>query len=256
MRQAMREAVREFLEHGVIRPSNSPYNSPSLMVPKRNGGLRLVVDFRRINKFVIKDRHPLQRISQIMEALGQAYYLTALDILDSFYNFEVVEQDRPRTAFSTPDGHWEFIRLPMGLKNSPSIFQRLMSIVLSGALGHHAFIYIDDILVFSKDAKTHLQDLQDIFKRLQTAGLRIKAPKSQLFGTEVEYLGFLAGKDGLKVNPGKMEAVEKFPIPQKVKDVQAFLGLVEYFRIFITHFAEHANPLYELLKKEQRWTWK
>ena len=118
----MQEAVQEFLEHGVIRPSNSPYNSPSLMVPKRDGEFRLVVDFRRINKFVITDPHPLPRILQIMEALGQAYYLSALDLLDIFNNLKVAEEDRPKTAFSTPDGHWKFIRLPMGLKNSPSIF--------------------------------------------------------------------------------------------------------------------------------------
>jgi hypothetical protein len=255
MRQEIRKAIQDFLEQGIIRPSSSPYNSPSLMVPKRDGGYRLVVDFRRLNKHVITDPHPLPRISQIMEALGSAVYFTALDLLHGFYNLEIREEDRCKTAFSTPDGHWEFIRLPMGLKNSPSIFQRLMSVVLSGSLGHHAFIYIDDILVFSKDAESHIQHLDEIMEKVNKAGLRVKASKCQLFRTEVEYLGFLAGKDGLKVNPRKMEAVEKFPVPRKIRDVQAFLGLVGYFRIFVTSFANRAQPLYGLLKKENAWMW-
>jgi hypothetical protein len=148
MRAHMREAIKEFLEMGVVKPSTSPYNSPSLMVPKRDGGYRLVVDFRRLNKHVITDPHPLPRISQIMETLGEAQVLTALDLLHGFYNLEVAPEDREKTAFSTFEGHWEFIRLPMGLKNSPSIFQRLMQIVLSGCLGHHAFIYRRYFILF------------------------------------------------------------------------------------------------------------
>ena len=255
MREAMRIAIKEFLQMGVITPSTSPYNSPSLMVPKRDGGFRLVVDFRRLNKHVITDPHPLPRISQIMETLGQANVLTALDLLHGFYNMEIDPADRKKTGFSTHEGHWEFIRLPMGLKNSPSIFQRLMQVVLSGCLGHHAFIYIDDILIFSKDAKEHLQHLEDVFSRLSAAGLKVKASKCQLFRSEVEYLGYLVGRDGMKVNPRKLEAIEHFPTPTKVVDIQAFLGVIGYFRSFVSNFAARAKPLYELLKKDREWKW-
>ncbi|HLP44037.1 MAG TPA: RNase H-like domain-containing protein [Candidatus Nanoarchaeia archaeon] len=255
MRQEMTESIKEFLQLGIVQPSSSPYNSPSLMVPKRDGGFRLVVDFRRLNKHVITDFHPLPRISQIMEALYQAKYFSVLDLLHGFYNLEIDSDDRRKTAFSTYDGHWEFIRLPMGLKNSPSIFQRLMQIVLSGCLGSYAFIYIDDILVFSTTEAKHLEHLENILSKLQIAGLKIKASKIQLFLPEVEYLGFLTGCDGLKVNPRKMDSIVNFPRPAKVRDVQAFLGLIGYFRIFIPKFAEKARPLYILLKQDNEWSW-
>jgi hypothetical protein len=255
MREAMREAIKEFLKMGVVVPSTSPYNSPSLMVPKRDGGFRLVVDFRRLNKHVITDPHPLPRIAQIMETLGEAQVLSALDLLHGFYNLEVHPEDRKKTAFSTYDGHWEFIRLPMGLKNSPSIFQRLMQIVLSGCLGHHAFIYIDDILVFSKNPEEHLKHLEDVFSRLSSAGLKIKASKCQLFRSEVEYLGYLAGNQGLKVNPRQYTPLREFKRPVNVKGVLAFLGFVGYFRQFVSNFAARARPLYQLVKKDQEWKW-
>ncbi len=247
MRQAMRETTIDFLKQGIVQPSTSPYNSPSLMVPKRDGGYRMVIDFRKLNKHVLTDPHPLPRIQQILETLGSAVIFTALDLLHGFYNLEIAEKDRGKTAFSTYEGHYQFIRLPMGLKNSPSVFQRLMQIVLSGCLGQYAFIYIDDILVFSKTPNDHLKHLGDVLQRLDKAGLRIKASKCQLWRSEVEYLGFIAGKQGLRVNPRKLDSIKEFPVPEKVKDVQAFLGLVGYFRIFVTSFANRAEPLHHLL---------
>jgi len=255
MREAMQESVEEFLKMGIIKPSTSPYNSPSLMVAKRDGGFRLVVDFRNLNKAVITDPHPLPRIPQMLEALGAALYFTVLDLLHGFYNLEINAHDQEKTAFSTFDGHWEFRRLPMGLKNSPSVFQRLMQIVLSGCLGIYAFIYIDDILVYSNTPEDHLKHLKVIFEKLDKAGLKIKASKCQLFKSEVEYLGYLTGKDGLKVNPRKLTSIKDFPTPVKVRDIQAFLGLVGYFRAFVSRFAERARPLYALLKKEVEWYW-
>ena len=215
----------------------------------------LVVDFRRLNKHVITDPHPLPRIAQIMETLGKAQILSALDLLHGFYNLEVHPEDRRKTAFSTFDGHWEFLRLPMGLKNSPSIFQRLMQIVMSGCLGHHAFIYIDDILVFSKTPEEHLKHLEDVLSRLSAAGLKVKASKCQLFRTEVEYLGFLIGMHGLKVNPRQHEPISGFKRPEAVVHVQKFLGLIGYFRIFVSNFAARARPLYQLLKQDVEWKW-
>ncbi len=255
MRNEMKKAVKEFLRMGIIRPSSSPYNSPSLMVPKKDGGFRLVVDFRRLNKHVITDPHPLPRITQIMETLGKAQIFSVLDLLHGFYNLEIDPKDIPKTAFSTFDGHWEFSRLPMGLKNSPAIFQRLMQIVFSGCLGHYAFIYIDDILIYSKSPKEHMDHLEKILACLKKSGLKIKASKCQIFRNEVDYLGYVAGQDGLKVNPRKMDAIKSFPTPQCVRDVQSFLGLANYFRTFIVAFSEKARPLYELLKKENKWKW-
>jgi transposase InsO family protein len=255
MRQEIEKAVKEFKDAGIIRHSTSPFNSPTIMVPKKDGGFRLVVDFRNVNKEVVTDPHPLPRIQQILEEIGGSQYFTALDLLHGFYNLKIRPEDRRKTAFSTPSGHYEFIRLPMGLKNSPSIFQRLMNVVLSGCLGKYAFIYIDDIIVFSKNAESHLHHVDEVLQRLEKAGLRIKFSKSQVFKTEIEYLGFLVAAEGIKVNPRKVMAIEQFPQPKDLKGVQAFLGLVGYFRHFVVQFAELARPLYRLLKKEQEFSW-
>jgi hypothetical protein len=168
---------------------------------------------------------------------------------------KIHSKDRNKTAFSTPNGHFEFLRLPMGLKNSPSIFQRLMNIVLDGCLGEYSFIYIDDIIVYSKTAEDHLQHLEDIFTRIEQAGLKIKFSKCQLFKHSIDYLGFIVGREGVKVNPNKIDAIKHFPTPTNVKGVQAFLGLIGYFRSFICNFAEEARPLYKLLKKNMAFIW-
>jgi hypothetical protein len=255
MKPAVKENIDQFFKMGVIQLSKSPYNSPTLIVKKKDGGTRLCVDFRKLNEHVITDRHPLPRIDQILEELGGVQYFTALDLLHGFYNLKIHPDDRPKTAFSTPDGHFEFIRLPMGLKNSPSIFQRTMNMVLQELLGDYAFIYIDDIVIYSKTAKEHVAHLKNILDRLEKHGLRVKFSKCQLFKTEIEYLGFLVGRDGMKVNPRKVDAIEKFPTPRDVKGIQAFLGVVGYFRQFVPDYATIARPLYGLLKKNQKFSW-
>jgi hypothetical protein len=255
MRRIINDTVAKFLKDGIVQHSNSPYNAPTIIVAKKDIGTRMCVDFRRLNSHLITDRHPLPRIAQILEQLGGAVYLTALDLLHGFYNLKINPSDRYKTAFSTPDGHYEFIRLPMGLKNSPSIFQRVMNLVLTNILGKYAFIYIDDIVIYSKTAEDHLQHLEMIFERLQRHGLKVKFSKCQLMQTQIEYLGFLVGKDGLHVNPKKVTAVRNFPTPTDVKAVQAFLGVVGYFRTFIFNFASKARGLYVLLRKEAPFTW-
>ena len=229
MRESMKESVNEFLEAGIIQYSKSPYNAPTLMVKKKDGGGRMVVDYRHLNKHVKTDCYPLPRIAQILENLGGCKFFTTLDLLNGFYNLEIKPEDREKTAFSTYEGHYEFVRLPMGLKNSPSIFQRMMNIVLTGCLGKYAYIYIDDIVIYSKSAKEHLEHITGVLKQLRDVNLKIKLSKCQFFKTSVEYRGYIVSPEGLKVNPRKMTAISNFPTPTKVKDIQAFLGLVGYF---------------------------
>ena len=225
------------------------------MVVKKDSGTRMCVDFRKVNLHVITDRHPLPRIDQILEELGDAVYLTALDLLHSFYNLKINPKDRWKTVFSTPDGHYKFIRLPMGLKNSPAIFQRAMNLLLQGALGQYAYIYMDDIIIYSRDADSHLKHIETILEKLQTNGLKVKFSKCQLFREEIAYIGFLVSLNGMKVNPEKLNAVTHFPQPENVPGIQAFLGLVGYFHHFITNFADKAKALYRLLKKEMKFSW-
>ncbi len=255
MRDQMKTMVQGFEDQGIVEKSKSPFNSPTFLVPKKDGGYRLVVDFRRLNQYVVTDPFPLPRISQIIESLGKAKFFSVIDLLWGFYNLELDPRDKEKTAFSTFEGHYQFVRMPMGFKNSPSVFQRLMTIVLSGCLGRYAFIYLDDLLVFSSTAKEHVKHLEDVFARLSQANLKVKFSKTQLFRTEIEYLGFLVGRDGVKVNPRKVAAIANFPTPENVKGVQSFLGLVNYFRVFVVKFSERARPLYELLKADNPWQW-
>ena len=198
MRSAMKEIIEQFLKDGIIKNSTSPYNSPTIMVDKKDQKAgRMCVDFRNFNDFVETDRFPLPRIDQILEELGGASFLTALDLLHGFYNLEIHPADRHKTAFSTPDGHYEFIRLPMGMKNSPSIFQRAMNMVLQEMIGKYCFIYVDDIVIYSKTADDHLKHLDLVFSKLAKNGLKIKASKAQIFQTRIHYLGFIVSNDGL-----------------------------------------------------------
>ena len=255
MRKLMKETIAEFLKNGIIVPSKSPYNAPSIIVAKKDIGVRMCIDYRVLNEHVLTDRHPLPRINQILEELGGAMYLTALDLLHGFYNLEINPADRWKTAFSTPDGHYEFLRLPMGLKNSPSIFQRTMNMVLQDVLGRFCFIYLDDLVIYSKTAEDHIKHLDAVLEKLHQHGLRIKFTKSQLFRTQIHYLGFIVSRDGLRVNPEKVRAATEFPRPKNVKGIQAFLGLVGYFRTFIENFAGIARPLYNLLKQDVSFSW-
>jgi len=255
MRGPMKEAIEEFLKEGIIEHSKSPYNAPTMMVKKKDYGHRMVIDLRLFNKHLITDPYPLPRISQILEDIGSSKYFSALDLLHGFYNLRINPKDVEKTGFSTYEGHYHFLRLPMGLKNSPATFQRLMNIVLAGALGVFAYIYIDDIVIFSKNIKDHLKHLKIILQKLRDANIKIKFSKSQICMTKIEYLGFIITTDGLMVNPPKVQAVENFPVPTCVKAVQAFLGLVGYFRIFIYDFAGKAKPLYQLLKKNNKFFW-
>ena len=255
MRKEVTSSINQFLEEGIIQYSRSPYNAPTLMVKKKDSGYRMVVDYRKLNMHIITDPFPLPRIAQILEDLGGCKYFTTLDLLNGFYNLEIKPSDRYKTAFSTHDGHYEFIRLPMGLKNSPSIFQRMMNAVLQGSLGKYAYIYIDDIVIYSKTAKDHLKHIEKILLQLREANLRIKFSKCQFFQTSVEYLGYIIGRDGMRVNPKKLKSISHFPIPKDVKGVQAFLGLVGYFRLFVENFASIARPLYDLLKKSTEFKW-
>ena len=171
MRNEVSSSIEQFLEEGIIQYSRSPYNAPTLMVKKKDGGFRMVVDYRKLNLHIITDPFPLSQIAQILENLGGCKYFTTLDLLNGFYNLEIKASDRYKTGFSTHDGHYEFIRLPMGLKNSPSIFQRMMTAVLQDSLGRYAYIYIDDIVVYSKTAKEHLEHLERVLLQLREANL-------------------------------------------------------------------------------------
>lgn len=254
-RKEVERQVLKMIEEDIVRPSYSPWNSPLLLVPKKpdengNKRWRVVVDFRRINDVTIGDAYPLPNITEILDQLGKSKYFTTLDLASGFHQIRMDNRDREKTAFSTPYGHYEFNRMPFGLKGAPATFQRAMNNALSGLQGMHCFIYMDDIVVHGYDLSDHNQKLVAVFKRLREFKLKLQPEKCHFLRKEIMYLGHLITENGVKPDPSKINSVKTYPRPRKVKDIRAFLGFVGYYRRFIPRFSEIAKPLTHLLKKD------
>jgi len=256
-RREVHEQIDEMLKQGIIRCSDSPYSAPIWVVPKKQDTSgkqkwRIVVDYRKLNNVTIDDKYPIPNIDDILDKLGRAMYFTTLDLAKGFHQIEVAEEDIKKTAFSTDNGHYEFLRMPFGLKNAPGTFQRLMNSVLKEFIGKICYVYLDDIIVFSTSKQEHFDSLQKILRKLQDANLKIQLDKSEFLKQETEFLGHVITTRGIKPNPNKIEAINKFPLPKTAKQIKSFLGLVGYYRKFIKDFAKIAKPMTSYLKKDKR----
>lgn len=252
--------VNELLEQEIIKPSKSPYNTPVWIVPKKadskgNKRWRMVLDFRELNEKTVGDAYPLPNITEILDQLGGAKYFSVLDLASGFHQIKMHPTDRHKTAFSTPHGHYEFDRMPFGLKNAPATFQRLMDLVLTGMQGNEIFVYLDDIVIYSSSLTEHTIKFEKLAKRLRQANLRLQPDKCEFLRKEVTYLGHIIGENGVRPDLKKVEAVQDFPIPKNAKNVKQFLGLAGYYRRFIKGFSKIAKPLTNLLKKDNDFKW-
>lgn len=246
--------ISELLEQGIIRQSFSPWSSPIWIVPKKLDASgkkkwRLVIDYRKINEKTINDKYPIPNISDILDKLGKANYFTTLDLASGFHQIEIHPEDIPKTAFTVEHGHYEFVRMPFGLKNAPSTFQRVMDNVLQGLQGNICLVYMDDIIIFSTSLQEHLTNLRSVFERLREANFKIQLDKSEFLHKQVSFLGHIITSEGVKPNPDKIQAVKNFPIPKTQKEIKTFLGLLGYYRKFIHNFANLTKPLTSCLKK-------
>ena len=241
--------VKEMLENGIIRHSNSPWASPVVMVPKKDGSTRFCVDYRKLNAITVKDSYPLPLICETLDTLTGAVYFSSMDFASGYWQIPVRAEDVRKTAFVTKDGLFEFTRMPFGLVNAPATFQRTMDLLLSGLTWKMCMVYIDDVLVFSRTFDEHLQHLETVFERLSSAGFCIKLSKCHFGKRQVAYLGHVISDKGVKPDPDKIKAAEQFPIPQNLTGVRSFLGLMNYYHRFIPQFAITAEPLYRLGKK-------
>lgn len=258
-RQEVRDQIAKMLDQGIIRPSDSAWSSPIWVVPKKMDSSgkqkwRLVVDFRKLNEKTLDDKYPIPNISDVLDKLGKCQYFTTLDLTNGFYQVEMDPQDIPKTAFNVEHGHFEFLRMPMGLKNSPSTFQRVMDNVLRGLQNDICLVYLDDIIVFSTSLQEHMVNLEKVFQRLRESNFKIQMDKSEFLKLETAYLGHVISKDGVKPNPDKIAAIEKYPIPKTPKEIKQFLGLLGYYRKFIPDFARLSKPLTQCLKKGKKIT--
>ena len=252
VRQMEQEQVEEMLEQEVIRPSMSPWASPVVMVKKKDGSMRFCVDYRKLNEVTEKDAYPLPRIDDTLESLHGACYFSTLDLKSGYWQVPVKEEHKKKTAFRTSAGRlYEWNRLPFGLCNAPATFSRLMDHVLTGLSWEICLFYLDDIIVFSRTWEEHLTRLETVFKRLVEQGLTLGASKCKLAATEVEFLGHIVSKEGLRPNPALLQSIQQIPTPRTVRDVRSFLGLASYYRRFVKEFSKIATPLNRLLEKKK-----
>lgn len=253
-KQEVSKQINDMLNQGIIRHSYSPWSSPVWVVPKKkdasgNQKWRLVIDYRKINEKTISDRYPIPNISDILDKLGRCMYFSTLDLASGFHQIEMNSRDIQKTAFTVEGGHYEYIRMPFGLKNAPSTFQRVMDSVLKDCIGKICLVYLDDIIIYSTSLQEHLGNIREIFERLRKANFKIQLDKSEFMKKELAFLGHIVTTGGIKPNPDKIQAIKCFPIPKTQKEIKSFLGLLGYYRKFIKDFAKLVKPLTVCLKK-------
>nr|XP_043639059.1 uncharacterized protein LOC122610129 [Erigeron canadensis] len=249
--QELATQLQELQDKGFIRPSSSPWGAPILFVKKKDGSFHMCVDYRELNKLTVKNRYPLPRIDDLFDQFQGTKYFSKIDLRSGYHQLRVREEDIPKTAFSTRYGHFEFLVMPFGLTNAPAVFMDLMNRVCKPYLDDFIIVFIDDILIYSKTKKEHEVHLRQALELLRTEKLYGKFSKSEFWLEEVKFLGHVVNKDGIKVDPNKIEAVEKWRRPETPTEIRQFLGLTGYYRRFIENFSRIAQPLTLLTHKDR-----
>ncbi|GKB03669.1 putative reverse transcriptase domain-containing protein [Tanacetum coccineum] len=246
--------LKELQEKGFIRPSHSPWGAPVLLVKKKNGAMRMCIDYRELNKLTIKNRYPLPRIDDLFDQLQGACCFSKIDLRSGYHQLRVREEDILKTAFRTRYGHFEFTVMPFGLTNAPAIFMDLMNRVCKPYLDKFVIVFIDDILIYSKSEERHEVHPKTILDLLKKEKLYAKFSKCEFWLKEVQFLGHVVNRDGIHVDPSKVESVKNWKTPESSTEIRSFLGLAGYYRRFIENFSKIAKPLTLLTQKNKTYT--
>ena len=249
----LRDYIEENLRSGFIRPSNSPCGAPVLFVKKKDGSLRLCVDYRGLNKITRKDRYPLPLVSDLLDAPRKARIYTKIDLRHAYNLVRIAPGDEWKTAFRTRYGSFEWLVMPFGLSNAPAAFQRFVNEVFADLLDVCVVVYLDDILIYSDNPDEHRAHVREVLRRLRKHHLYARADKCEFHAESVEYLGYILSREGLTMAESKIKAILDWPEPRKVRDIQSFLGFANFYRRFIHNYSEIVLPLTRLTRKGVPW---
>ncbi|PWA90937.1 reverse transcriptase domain-containing protein [Artemisia annua] len=249
------EQLQELTDRGFIRPSTSLWEAPVLFVKKKDGSMRMCIDYRGLNKLTIKNRYPLPWIDDFFDQLQGSSVYSKIDLRSGYHQLRVREEDIPKTAFRKRYGHYEFQVMPFGLTNAPAVFMDLMNRVCKPYLDKFVIVFIDDILIYSRNEEEHAKHLRIILELLKTEKLYAKFSKCEFWISVVQFLGHMIDKQGLRVDPAKIKAVKDWPHPTNPTEIRQFLGLAGYYRMFIEGFSKRAKPLTELTQKNGKFDW-
>ena len=251
-----KKQLTEYINAGHIRPSTSPFGAPILLVKKKDGTMRMCIDYRGLNDITVKNTFPIPRIDDLHDQLGKAHYFTKLDLYSGYHQIQITTGDEHKTAFTSRYGTYEFTVMPFGLTNAPSTFQTAMHALFHDWLDEFVIVYLDDILVYSPTQEEHTRQVLRVLQRLNDNQWYCKLKKCEFAQTSIEYLGHIISKGTIAIDPEKMKAVQEWPVPFKnLTEVQSFLGLVGYYRKFIPHFSHIAKPLHEFSHKDKAFIW-
>ncbi|CAI7741297.1 unnamed protein product [Closterium sp. NIES-54] len=251
----MKKQIEYLLDKGLIRPSISPYGAPVLFTPKPDGSLHTCIDYRALNKQTIKNKYLIPKIDDLLDQLRGATVFSKLDLRSGYWQIRMADNSIHKTTFRTQYGSYEYLVMPFGLTNAPAIFQAKMNHILRALLDECVVMYLDDILIYSRDMKQHIEHLRRVFKILRRENFYVKLSKSEFALKKVQFLGHTVSAQGVHVDPKKIEAVRTWKTPENVKELQQFLGFANYYNRFVPQYAKIATPLTNLLKKNTPFKW-
>jgi hypothetical protein len=245
----MEELLMNLLKNQVIWPSESPYSSPTILVKKKDGTWRLCIDYRKLNKVTIKNKYHIPLIEDLLDELNGATIFSKLDLRSGYHQIRMHTDDIAKTAFSTHQGHYEYVVMPYGLTNAPATFQTLMNQLLQQYLRKFVLVFFADILIYSKNEAEHVEHLNIILTLLQKNSLFAKRIKCVFAQDKVEYLGHIISSAGVSTDSTKINEVQAWPLPNNITDLRGFLGLAGYYRRFIKDYGKIYRLLFGSLKK-------
>ncbi len=233
-RAILDQAIKDMLSENIIEPTTSPWNFPIFLVRKKDGSMRPVVVYRKLNAACQPQKYPLPLLQDILSSVGQNNRVfSTLDLASGYWQVELTNSSKPLTAFSTPSGNWQFRKIPFGISGAPLTFQRLINHVHQGLIGKSVFTFLDDVIIVSENIDSHLRRLIEVFDRFSEAGLTLRYKKCDFLRQSITYLGHILDKDGARTTPDKVKAIQNFPTPHDKKSVRSFLGLSGFYRSFI-----------------------